>query len=96
MAKFFRWGGGSHGNKKLLYAGGLLLVLFLTFSGVAATDSSNPDSCARCHVMQPLNQGTVVLLGGPGSSLALPGFVFQVKRISGRQETVCETLYWHH
>ena len=52
MAKFFRWGG-SHGNKKLLYAGGLLLVIFLSFSGVAATDSSNPDSCARCHVMKP-------------------------------------------
>lgn len=58
MAKFgFRRGeshGGSHGSKKGFYVlGGLIIVLLLFFTLVSATDSSNPESCASCHVIEP-------------------------------------------
>ncbi|MDW7651240.1 MAG: NapC/NirT family cytochrome c [Bacillota bacterium] len=58
MAKLgFRKGGGhgeSHGNKRgLLVLGGLIILVLLFFSLVAASDSSNPDSCAGCHVIEP-------------------------------------------
>ncbi|EEG77729.1 NapC/NirT family cytochrome c [Dethiobacter alkaliphilus] len=44
----------SHGNKKMFYVlGGLIIVLLVFLLGVAATDSTNPDSCASCHVMEP-------------------------------------------
>lgn len=57
MAKFFRKGGShgeSHGSKKGMYVlGGLIIVLLVFLFGVAASDSSNPESCANCHVIQP-------------------------------------------
>lgn len=59
LAKFgFRKGGShgeSHGSKKkgLYVVGGLILILFVLFVGVSASDMSNPESCAGCHVIEP-------------------------------------------
>jgi cytochrome c-type protein NapC len=57
LAKFFSKGGShgdSHGSKKGLYVlVGLIVVLFIFLVGVSASDSSNPESCANCHVIEP-------------------------------------------
>jgi nitrate/TMAO reductase-like tetraheme cytochrome c subunit len=57
MFKFLRKGGSngdSHGSKKGMYVlGGLALVLIIFFFGIAVSDSSNPESCASCHVIEP-------------------------------------------
>lgn len=59
MAKFGLRKGGSHDShhhsskKGMFVLGGLVIVLFVFFFGVTVSDSSNPDSCAACHVMEP-------------------------------------------